>query len=139
MEKYFIYFPTSVLLVDVCGTVLSRVFDPVNIEKIDVFMDDVAVFQLLTLYIYIYCMSIYLKMYIIESFTMKCITLHVCDSINWELFYWLGQSCGRQMKPDILLLLYNYKYHINILTCLFGSLVHFPVECRNKSIHELMA
>lgn len=53
MEKYFIYFPTSVLLVDVCGTVLSRVFDPVNIEKIDVSMDDVAVFQLLTLYIYI--------------------------------------------------------------------------------------
>lgn len=61
MEKYFIYFPTSVLLVDVCGTVLSRVFDPVNIEKIDVFMDDVAVFQLLTLYIYTCILYVYIS------------------------------------------------------------------------------
>lgn len=80
MEKYSIYFPTSVLLVGVCGTVLSRVFYPVSIKKNDVFLNDVAAFQLLTFYIY--CMSLYLKMYIIEFFTMKCITLHVCDSIN---------------------------------------------------------
>lgn len=51
-----------------------------HLKKMDVFLDNVAAFWLLTMFIY--CMYIYLKMYIIESYNMIFITFQICDSMN---------------------------------------------------------
>lgn len=50
------------------------------LKKMDVFLDNVAAFWLLTMFIY--CMYIYLKMYIIESYNMMFITFQIYDLMN---------------------------------------------------------
>lgn len=75
------------------------------LKKMDVFLDNVAAFWLLTMFIY--CMYIYLKMYIIESYNMIFITFQICDSMNCTI-----SLVGKVTWQDEWNWIYNYPLTI---------------------------